>query len=348
MAPAWSELKVLALTISSQVIDFIQQQVRMPRSKTFQRTSLGGLAIFIILLFVTLFQGPIRQRIEVPSISLDFHKPEFNPTKVALLIENRPVAMLAPQVLHMINVIPRDWKAQFMGSEESLAYINSSAAIQRQVKIGKLDLTHIPSNMSVGGQEEISQFLTTLWLYETVLKPAENLLIFQTDSILCANSGKSLNDWLEYDWVGAPWNRAGRYGGNGGLSLRKVSSIITVLRNQVRINYSEPEDVWLSERLGHLPGAKLANGTISNEFSVENTYADNPMGYHLGHSGKGNPSAYLGSPEKREKVFDYCPEIKLLTDMDAEQYMPGHCNENWKRGEVNEGENDMLGGLIPW
>ncbi|KAL9037137.1 MAG: hypothetical protein Q9214_005831 [Letrouitia sp. 1 TL-2023] len=371
MSPAWSELKVLALTISSQVIDFIQQQVRMPRSKTFQRTSLGGLAIFIVLLFVTLFQGPIRQRIEVPSISLDFHRPKFDETKVALLIENRPVGMLAPQMLHMINVIPRDWKAQFMGSDESLAYINSSAAIQRQVKLGKLDLTHIPSNMSVGGQEEISQFLTTLWLYETVLKPAENLLIFQTDSkqpsppfpskfyppdgivivrigILCANSGKSLNDWLEYDWVGAPWNRAGRYGGNGGLSMRKVSSIITVLRNQVRINYSEPEDVWLSERLGHLPGAKLANGTISNVFSVENTYADNPMGYHLGHSGKGNPSAYLGSPEKRQKVFDYCPEIKMLTDMDAEQYMPGHCNENWKRGEANEGGNAMLGEFIPW
>lgn len=130
--------------------------------------------------------------------------------------------------------------------------------------------------------------------------------------------------------------------------MRKVSSIITVLRNQVRINYSEPEDVWLSERLGHLPGAKLANGTISNVFSVENTYADNPMGYHLGHSGKGNPSAYLGSPEKRQKVFDYCPEIKMLTDMDAEQYMPGHCNENWKRTEAKEGENAVLGEFIPW
>ena len=91
--------------------------------------------------------------------------------------------MLAPQMLHMLNVIPRDWKAQFMGSDESIAHINASKAIQRQVSIGRLDLTHIPKNMSVGGQEEISQFLTTLWIYEEVLRPAENLLVFQTDSM---------------------------------------------------------------------------------------------------------------------------------------------------------------------
>ncbi|KAI4201609.1 MAG: hypothetical protein LQ350_003088 [Teloschistes chrysophthalmus] len=343
-----SKIKVKALTVLSNVIDFAQEQARSPRSKTFQRTTLGGLASFILILFITLFQGPIRQRIDIPTISLDFHRPKYDPTKVALLIENRPEGMLAPHMLHMMSVIPPDWKAQFMGSEESLAYINSSKAIQYQVSIGRLDLTHIPKNMSVAGQEQISQFLTTLWVYETLLHPAENLLVFQTDSILCAQSGKSLNNWLEYDWVGAPWNRAGRYGGNGGLSMRKVSSIITVLRNQIRIPNSEPEDVWLSDRLGHLTGAKLANGTVSNEFSVENTYTDRPMGYHLGHSGRGNPAAYLGTPEKREKIWDYCPEIKMLTDMDPEQYMPGHCNENWKRGEDAAGGDWFLDTLQPW
>ncbi|KAI4180644.1 MAG: hypothetical protein L6R41_007102 [Letrouitia leprolyta] len=336
------------LTVLGNLVDFAQEYTRSSRSKTIQRTTLGGLAVFIVVLFITFFQGPIRERIDIPRVSLDWHKPKYDPTKVALLIENRPEAMLAPHMLHMISVIPPDWKAQFMGSNESLSYINSSRAIQYQVSIGKLDLTHIPPNMSVGGQEEISRFLTTLWVYDTLLKPAENLLVFQTDSILCSQSGKSLNAWLEYDWVGAPWNRAGRFGGNGGLSMRKVSSIIKVLKNQIRIPHSEPEDVWLSVRLGHLTGAKLANGTVANEFSVENTYAERPMGYHLGHSGRGNPAAYLGTPEKRKKIWDYCPEIKMLTDMDPEQYMPGHCNENWKRGG-ERGYEDRIGDtLFPW
>ncbi|KAL9014828.1 MAG: hypothetical protein Q9173_000529 [Seirophora scorigena] len=252
----------------------------------------------------------------------------------------------------MVNVIPPDWKARFMGSDESVAHINSSKAIQYQVGIGKLDLTHIPKNLSVAGQEQISQFFTTLWVYDTLLKPAENLLVFQTDSILCSQSGKSLNDWLDYDWVGAPWNRDGRYGGNGGLSLRKVSSIVTVLQNQIRIPDSEPEDLWLSERLGHLTGAKLANGTVASEFSVEDQYAEHPMGYHLGHSGHQFPAAYLGTPEKREKVWDYCPEIKMLADMDPEQYMPGHCNEiwytNWERSKGTGQLNPLLKYFLPW
>lgn len=70
-----------------------------------------------------------------------------------------------------------------MGSAESVASLNASRAVRHQVAAGKLDLTLIPENMTTGGQEEISVFLTTLWIYETVLKPAEWLLVWQTDSL---------------------------------------------------------------------------------------------------------------------------------------------------------------------
>jgi hypothetical protein len=211
--------------------------------------------------------------INVPSVSLEYHyqkqASKFNESKVALLIENRPFPILAPLMLHFISVVPPDWRFRFMGSVESVEHINKSMAIREHVAAGKLDLTHIPANMTTGSQEEISRFLTNLWLYEVVLQPAEWLLVFQTDSILCANSRQTLNDYLEFDWVGAPWNPQGRFGGNGGLSLRRVSAIIDVLRNQERVDGSEPEDIWLTDRLGHRPGSKLANGTISSTFSGE-------------------------------------------------------------------------------
>ena len=166
--------------------------------------------------------------------------------------------------------------------------------------------------------------------------------------ILCAQSGRSINDWLDYDWVGAPWSKDARYGGNGGLSLRKVSSIITVLKNQVRINNSDPEDVWLSERLAHLTGANIANGTMANQFSVENTNVERPMGYHIGTSGRVLPTAYLGSIEKRKKVWDYCPELKMVLEMDAPAYMTGHCNENWGRDNNEFENNESTEEFIPW
>ena len=218
------------------------------------------------------FSMPTIREVDVPRVSLAYQRPayaQYNVSKVALLIENRPYPFLAPLMLHFISVVPPDWRFRFMGSDESVASINESIAIRHQVDIGKLDLTYIPSNMSVASTEFISRFLTNLWLYETVLQPAEWLLVFQSDSILCANSRQNLDDFLDYDWVGAPWNPSGRFGGNGGLSMRKVSSIIEVLRDQVRLEGSEPEDVWLTDRLGDRPGAKMANGSLSLTFSGE-------------------------------------------------------------------------------
>jgi hypothetical protein len=288
---------------------------------------------------------------------------------VALLIENRPNPILAPLMLHFMSVVPPDWRFRFMGSNESVAFVNQSVAIREQVAAGRLDLTYIPSNMSTAGQEMISRFLTTLWLYETVLAPAEHLLVFQTDSILCANSRRSLNEFLEYDWVGAPWNPDGRWGGNGGLSIRKVSTIVEVLQNQVREDGSDPEDVWLAERISHRPGGKVANGTVAARFSGEmfsgevvsmdddpatierygsvlgaaeaGVYVSEidgwrrgfyePMGFHTGGSGRTLHGTIWGTPEKRKHMWQYCPEVKMTLEMDAAKFVPGNCGDTWSR-----------------
>lgn len=120
--------------------------------------------------------------IPVPSVSISYPTSPFNETKVAFLVENRPLAVLAPLILHFMGVLPPDWRFRFMGSAESVRSVKTSRAIRHQVDAGKLDLTYIPSNMTTGGQEQISRFFTTLWLYEKVLQPAEWLLVFQTDS----------------------------------------------------------------------------------------------------------------------------------------------------------------------
>lgn len=340
----------------------------------------GAMVVFFI--FVLYLSGPVSRKLDVtvPKVRFDYHKNHspFNETKVALLIENRPDPILAPLMLHFISVVPPDWRFRFMGSIESVEWINRSVAIQEQVSAGKLDLTYIPSNMTTGSQEEISRFLTTLWLYETVLQPAEHLLIFQTDSILCANSRKNLNDFLDYDWIGAPWNPEGGFGGNGGLSIRRVSAMIQVLREQKRVDGTEPEDVWLADRLGHRPGAKMANGTLSLTFSGEiwsgkgtevtdgkskgynSTYTAaldgefvegiddwrkgfyEPMGYHTGASGATTHGPIWGTPEKRKHIWDYCPEVKMTLKMDAAKYIPGDCGSHWKRdGELDSVVSDV-------
>lgn len=52
----------------------------------------------------------------------------------------------------------------------------------------------------------------------------EKVLVFETDTWVCQNAEKKLQHWLQYDYVGAPWNHkvVGCTGGmgNGGFSLR--------------------------------------------------------------------------------------------------------------------------------
>ncbi|KAI0195101.1 hypothetical protein EV127DRAFT_332554 [Xylaria flabelliformis] len=361
-------------------------------ARTSRRWQVTGCLFFLFVIMGTLTYSNLHR---IPHLSLEYNdgsspaqssvseifstgpssfKPQnspFNVSKVALLIENRALPNLAPLLLHFIAVVPPDWRFRFMGSPESVAALNGSHAVRAQVASGKLDLTYIPTNMSTSGQEMISRFLTNLWLYETVLRPAEWLLLFQTDSILCANSRQNLNDFLDYDWVGAPWNPSGRFGGNGGLSLRRVSAIIEVLRYQERADGSEPEDVWLTERLGHRPGARMANGSLSLTFSGEMNAGESvrvaslaavsfpsttpsveeegyyiegvddwrdgfyePMGYHTGGSGSMLHAGIWGDPRDprlRKHIWDYCPEVKMTLAMDAAKYVPGDCGANWKR-----------------
>ncbi|WQF76397.1 hypothetical protein CDEST_01411 [Colletotrichum destructivum] len=356
MSDVWEKLKLVLLKIWGQ---------------TSRRMRVTG--AFVLFLGVSVWLSlPTIKTMTVPQISLEYPHSPYNHSKVALLIENRANPILAPLMLHFISVVPPDWRFRFMGSIESVKFINQSVAIREQVAAGKLDLTYIPSNMSTAGQEMISRFLTNLWLYETVLQPAEWLLVFQTDSILCANSKQNINDYLEYDWIGAPWNPGGRWGGNGGLSIRRVSAMIDILRHQKRVDGSEPEDVWLAERLAHRPGSKVANGTVSLTFSGEmhsgegakvNKGGENatleaaaggelvtgiddhregfyePMGYHTGGSGIWLHGPIWGTPALRKHIWEYCPEVKLTLAMDAAKYVPGNCKANWKRGlESTESE----------
>jgi hypothetical protein len=285
--------------------------------------------------------------IEVPSIRLDHHSSTYNKSKVALLMDNRKDPLLAPTMLHFISVVPPDWKFRFLGSPESVEYVNRSSAIRHQVAIGKLDLDLIPANMSIAGQELLSQFMTNLWVYEVLLQPAEWLLVYQTDSkfcpvaeealvltrtgTICANSVDSVDNYLDYDWVGAPWDGNARYGGNGGLSLRRVSSIIKVLKHQHRVNDTEGEDVWLTDRLGHLPNYRTADGQTNTKFSAEQYWAEKPMGYHIGAGGTFEQPGLFGTQEKREKMYKYCPDVKMASlIMDVEAMMGNEfCNQDF-------------------
>ncbi len=109
----------------------------------------------------------------------------------------------------------------------------------------------------------------------------------------------------------------GRFGGNGGLSIRNVEKVKEVLRFQKRWDDSSPEDQWLSSRLGLLPDANMCPPEKEREFAVEDVWHEWPMGYHLNPSG--DVSEVWDLHATRKRLFEYCPEIKIILDMKLER-----------------------------
>lgn len=254
-------------------------------------------------------RGPNRTGSLNKNASLDV---ALDPTRVAMIIEMRHIPHLAALLVYFIGTLPPAWIVQLVGNEEAFASVKKSSALSGAIQSGKLVLRDLPPYYEVATGELLSITLTNLTFYTEFVRPAEWLLIFQTDSIICAASNQSIDDWVEkgYDWAGAPWSLDMK-GGNGGFSLRHVPPIVELLKNpsNARPTHADMafEDFWLSSRLENLP-SPLEMST----FSVESVYNEQPLGYHLRGSGILIDSEIWSNETRKRQIFDYCPEVKLI------------------------------------
>jgi hypothetical protein len=53
-------------------------------------------------------------------------------------------------------------------------------------------------------------------------------LMFESDSMICANAARSVDDYTNYDFIGSPVVEGSS---SGGLSLRRRSTVLRVLEN---------------------------------------------------------------------------------------------------------------------
>lgn len=146
---------------------------------------------------------------KIPSIKVESNLSSnpliaYDATKLALLIEGRPKPHLVPQILHMISVVPLEWRFLYIGTHNSVAAVNRSFAIQYQQAAGKLDLMVVPEPWEIKNKEHVWRMLTDARFYTDLLPGVEWIMKYESDSIMCSNSKDSLNDWLRFDWAGAP------------------------------------------------------------------------------------------------------------------------------------------------
>lgn len=194
-----------------------------------------------------------------------------NTTYNSIIIENRIVInfeQILKNHIYFLNKNNKDikWGLQIFHSESNENFIRNIVDGWENVVLTKLDIEDID-------KKSHTELLKSVEFWELV--EGETILNFQIDSLLLRELS---DDFLQYDFIGAPWSKSkeGKFIGNGGLSIRKKSKTIEYLKK-----YKIEKDVWEDIFfVKYLQDNQLPDILTAMEFSVEDIFYPYPVGVH--------------------------------------------------------------------
>jgi len=198
--------------------------------------------------------------------------------KCAVLIDTRCLPNFEFVIRQVGRFLDDSWSMMIFTGNLNYNYVKNICD-----KIGNINVVRI--NVDIFTINDYNNMLLNESFWHLI--KAEHILIFQGDSLLLKHG---INDYLDYDYVGAPWpHNSPTVIGNGGLSLRKKSFILKVFKEYsidkapfyMKPDFLEqvPEDVYFSYGLTYL-GGKVPSLEDAKKFSVESIPCDDPVGMH--------------------------------------------------------------------
>lgn len=299
---------------------------RAPQSRRFHDfPALSIIAIIVLFLFYFHFRpfynsselretsGSTFQRWSVTT-SLSSHTSKRN---TAAIVDTRSLGQLLPLLLHFSSVLGPGWPIVLFTSPQN--EIPPSAPFKRLIDEHRLAVRFLPPNVDFENRLDVSRFMTEPWMWEQ-LAPAGHVIMFQADSIVCSSSTLRVDDFLAYDFVGAPIDPAHGEGYNGGLSLRNRSMVLDIisesnwsrefdLAHDKQLPSVEFEDQWFYKKMRELPdrgksAARLPSLEVAQTFAVETIWYDKPLGYH---------QVQRWQRDRMNEVESWCSEYKIAT-----------------------------------
>jgi hypothetical protein len=221
---------------------------------------------------------------------------------------------------NVVNNLDESWKIQIFHGTKNEEFVRST--LSDYIDKGRIQLVNIGID-NFPDTHLYSRYMKSPEFWSQV--DGEHVLTFQTDSMFLKNSRRSLDEYLKYDYVGAPWKRSGRVG-NGGFSLRRKSS--SLVAAQVASKTSNiPEDKYFAEYFRTHPTFVLCPVQLSKEFSVETFFYDYPIATHQCWT-RG-----VMKPEEYKKFIQLHPEILTLISLQKSENVVNF--NNGKRGFIN-------------
>jgi len=225
----------------------------------------------------------------------------------AVLIETSLSPALVPVLVHFAAVLGPHWQIVLFTSALTWTEHPKSTPFQRLLASKQLSVRYIPDDVQLTDSKSVSSFLVRPWLWEELID-SHRVLLFQLDSIICANANQTVDDFLEWDYVGAPID--GRYGAgyNGGLSIRNPRLFLDIVKRTGGFANGkvEFEDQWFYKQARSLEAeqeVRLPDPETAQKFAVETIYYEKPLGYH-------QPTRW--QKDRMSEIEEWCPEVKML------------------------------------
>jgi len=218
----------------------------------------------------------------------------------AIIVEPRKHGALEYVLNNFLTNLSSEWNIIVFHGTQNIEFVETIIAHLKTKRISMINLG--VSNLT---KSTYSRLLVSVDFYKHI--PTETFLIFQTDSMIFQKNKHKINEFLQYDYVGAPWPRSElRYlhitqGGNGGLSLRKKSKMLDVIRSTPYDG--KPEDIYFCT--SRIP-LKMPTIEHAKQFSVESLMHSASFGCH---------QPWYGGGHTYTQLLRLYPEIKRLYDL---------------------------------
>jgi hypothetical protein len=230
-------------------------------------------------------------RLELDGETVDAIVPSCVPSKyTAVIIEPRNHRALAFVLKNYAENLSEDWNFILIHSTENEKYVK--AIFAGEMKKYKHRYSFVQLRISKMTIKDYNCIFYNESFYDLI--PTETFLIFQTDSMILSENKDNINDFLKYDYVGAPWpHTMGDLGymkvGNGGLSLRKKSKMLELLKYKhygIDTNLRQTYGKYIAEDQFfcgfYVKEVKLFKPywEKAKNFSVEAVFCEKPFGIH--------------------------------------------------------------------
>ena len=166
------------------------------------------------------------------TLKLKKRKGGNNDTYTAIIIEPRKHRALYYVLLNALKNLSNNWNIIVFHGNLNKEYVENIINTKLTEYKERIKLI----NLKVDNLDFYNYNATMLdkSFYDNI--PTEVFLVFQTDSLIISKNKDIINDFIKYDYVGAPFDKIGPHNahlnklvGNGGLSLRRKSKMLEII-----------------------------------------------------------------------------------------------------------------------